>query len=534
MDLLNFLSKQKVKILLEVFLGSMAGIFSSLFVLLINEHIASLIDQEVISNKNYLMCYLLLVFLYVLFNYLFSNRIIKKSQKKVYDFRNKITAKILDSEYLRFIKHRDKFINCLMQDSKIISEAILYVSQFISSLFVVFICLIYLLYIEYKFFLLLFIIILCALFLYIYSSKFVNRDISLGRKNEDVFLNYLDHSLSGFKELKINQAIYSGIFEKCNDALLNSKIFYTKGLSLLMLNRTFGQVVLNITLIISLTVYPIFVDIPVSKIIIIVFITIYILRPIEGMLNIYPQLVFANISAKNIIELDNLLVESAAKGNEIHINEDVKKIEVKNLRYDYNNTDENEFSLGPLNLTFDSGKIHFIIGGNGSGKSTFVNILVGLIPFQIGELLVNGKSVEDSSSYDYKESFSVVFSDFHLFERIYGVNDTQLKETNHLIQKFKLESKVSVKNGVYSTINLSTGQRKRLALITKILENKDIIVLDEWAADQDPFFKKIFYTEILQKLKEQNKIVIVITHDDQYFHVADRIIEFRDGITSIR
>src|SRR5690606_27967207 len=102
-------------------------------------------------------------------------------------------------------------------------------------------------------------------------------------------------------------------------------------------------------------------------------------------------------------------------------------------------------------------------------------------------------------------------------------------ETQKHLAQLQLDHKVRVENGTFSTLRLSQGQRKRLALLVAYLEDRPFYVFDEWAADQDPVFKKIFYTEILPSLKAKGKTVIAITHDDGYFHVADRCFKFEDG-----
>jgi putative pyoverdin transport system ATP-binding/permease protein len=95
--------------------------------------------------------------------------------------------------------------------------------------------------------------------------------------------------------------------------------------------------------------------------------------------------------------------------------------------------------------------------------------------------------------------------------------------------QLQLDRKVTVADGVFSTVELSQGQRKRLALVMTYLEDRPFYVFDEWAADQDPLFKELFYTVLLCDLKSRGKTVVVITHDDHYYHVADRCVRLEDG-----
>jgi putative pyoverdin transport system ATP-binding/permease protein len=88
----------------------------------------------------------------------------------------------------------------------------------------------------------------------------------------------------------------------------------------------------------------------------------------------------------------------------------------------------------------------------------------------------------------------------------------------------ELEQKTGIVGRTFSDVNLSTGQRKRLAMIALVLERRPICIFDEWAADQDVHFRQKFYQVILPWLKSQGKTVIAVTHDERYFDAADQRI----------
>jgi len=175
-------------------------------------------------------------------------------------------------------------------------------------------------------------------------------------------------------------------------------------------------------------------------------------------------------------------------------------------------------------------EIVFITGGNGSGKTTFAKILAGLYAPETGEIRIDGHRVTDENRVDFREHFSTVFSDFYLFDSLLGLTGPKLDHrAQDYLAQLQLTHKVEIKDGKLSTIELSQGQRKRLALLTAFLEDRPIYLFDEWAADQDPTFKKFFYYELLQELKSRDKTVFVISHDDSYFDVADRLLKFENG-----
>ena len=187
------------------------------------------------------------------------------------------------------------------------------------------------------------------------------------------------------------------------------------------------------------------------------------------------------------------------------------------------------FTLGPVSLELRSGEILFIVGGNGSGKTTLAKLLCGLYESTTGEIVLNGEVVTPERKQWFREHFSAVFADFYLFERLLGTEGNVDDVAVQYLKDLHLDYKVTVTDGKLSTTSLSRGQRKRLALLTCYLENRPIVVLDEWAADQDPVFREVFYRSILPRLKEEGRAVFVVSHDDQYFSVADRIIRLERG-----
>lgn len=191
------------------------------------------------------------------------------------------------------------------------------------------------------------------------------------------------------------------------------------------------------------------------------------------------------------------------------------------------------FKLGPLSLTIEPGSLLFIVGDNGSGKTTLIKILLGLYKPTEGAVVWNDEPVTDACRDDYRQQFTTVFSDFFLFEEVGCEGNTRdgdpLEQVTPVLTRLELDHKVAIVDGRFSTTDLSTGQRKRLALIQAWLDGRPVLVFDEWAADQDPTFRQVFYTEILPELKAMGKTIIAISHDDRYFHVADRVVRLRGG-----
>jgi len=221
--------------------------------------------------------------------------------------------------------------------------------------------------------------------------------------------------------------------------------------------------------------------------------------------------------------------EAATTGRKI--DSSFERLELLNVTHSYHNEkDDSHFVLGPVNLVFKPGEIVYIVGGNGSGKSTLAKLITGLYPPESGEILLDGSSIREGERDNYRQLFSAVFSDFYVFEALLGLEREEIDgNAQRYLAELHLDHKVKIRDGRFSTVELSQGQRKRLALLTAYLEDRPFYVFDEWASDQDPQFKEIFYRRMLPDLKDRGKAVVVITHDDRYFSAADRIIKLDYG-----
>ncbi len=257
---------------------------------------------------------------------------------------------------------------------------------------------------------------------------------------------------------------------------------------------------------------------------------LYITGPISAILNFIPQISVSRISMQRVAQLfQEIPAETIVEPQQSAQPWDTVCFD--QVGYRHGGTDDNEgFRVGPLSLEFRKGEITFIVGGNGSGKSTLCKLLTLHYRATSGSIRFGNQTITDDSIGAYRQSISAIYSDYHLFNKILGTADERLAATiEHYLKALHLDRKVRYSDGRFSTLALSDGQRRRMALLVSLIDNKELYLFDEWAADQDPTFKSVFYDEILPALKASGKAVVAITHDDRYFHMADQLIVMEEG-----
>jgi putative pyoverdin transport system ATP-binding/permease protein len=356
-----------------------------------------------------------------------------------------------------------------------------------------------------------------------------------GREKTDTLFKHLRSLVEGTKELKLHRrrrnAFYSELLEP---TALASQHDHAAGDIIWTAAGSWGQILFFIFIGLVLFLVPTLS--PRNSMVLTGYtLTImYMMGPLEFVLNFVPNLTQANVAMKKIDSitesLDGQFVTEATPDAEVKPS--WSSLELVGIQHTYRReNEEEEFSLGPLDLSLRPGELVFITGGNGSGKTTLAKLLIGLYIPQQGEIRLDRQPITNERRDDYRQLFSVVFSDFYLFENLLGLSDFNIDtKAQDYLAKLQLDRCVQIKDRTLSTLELSQGQRKRLALLTAYLEDRPIYVFDEWAADQDPQFKEIFYFELLGRLKEAGKTVIVISHDDRYYHVADRVLKLNYGL----
>ena len=451
----------------------------------------------------------------------------------VFNKRLDLMNKILRTPFHRIEKYgNEKIYACLNNDTEVISEAISIITVGVTSGVAILCCFIYLGISSLYGLLAAFVFVVIGAGVLMLVSRNAERYYESGRDIQNSFFKFIHDMVEGFKELSIN-------YKRRNDFnadMGNSCEEYRKvriKAAMVGANVNFAGELLALFILGGMAfLFPlVFTDVRNETLRDFVFLFLFMKGPIDNVMNLIPRISMVKVSWKRINEILDEISELEDKSEAASISPEEKiTLQLKDVTFQYKNGEdagETSFGIGPINSTFEPGEIVFITGGNGSGKSTLAKIITGLYVPDSGEIAINGSKVDAIAKGQY---MSVIYSDYFLFKKLYGI---EYLEKEGVIQDYlntlRIQDKLTISNGELSTISLSSGQKKRVALLISYLEDKQVYLFDEWAADQDPEFRRFFYYTLLPEMKARGKCVIAITHDDRYFNVADKIIKMESG-----
>ncbi|MBB5620268.1 putative ATP-binding cassette transporter [Pedobacter cryoconitis] len=516
-----------------IFLGIFSGVCSFLFINSVTRVISLIISGGFTRiSMEYVIIFSTLILLFIWTRRTLSLAIINLSQMMTWTLRKQLLSLSLRANYQELISRKTRIRSAILNDISVLTQAAMNIIQFFSALILTIACLGYLASISVVLFLITIGIALIGVTVYFIGAKTNARDLEKARDFENNFLENFNAILDGFKEIymepKKGKEIYDKkIDEVANDAYKTNTAAFTSFLN----NQITGQILFYILISSILLFFSIILKIKIGDTVSFIFTLLYLLSSIETVMVLIPGLLRAKVSSDHLIELINELDSAntdAPASEKYNFKLEFNNISVKGLEFNYGEG-EKSFGIGPIDFEVGKGEVIFVYGGNGSGKTTFIHSVLGLNIPSRGEIKLNDTIINKETYTNYRAIFSVVFSDFYLFNEILAVDHVDIEKWNYYLELFELGKKVELKDNGFSTTDLSTGQRKRLALIATLLEEKPVLVIDEWAADQDPYFRKKFYTEIIPLLKAKGLTIIAITHDDRYYHCADKLYKMDDG-----
>ena len=349
-------------------------------------------------------------------------------------------------------------------------------------------------------------------------------------RREDELSVSLSGLLRGFKELRINKAKSDDVYGEFQATATQVREVRNRVMVLFSNNIIFIEMFFLLLLGAVVFVLPVLATSFTGSATKIVAAILFFFGPLSNVVSMVPVLAQVNVTVDNLQRLEAALDEALAQSAGHETSPHVDMSAFTSIRFDgvcfsYRDPDGNAtFQVGPIDGEVRRGEILFLVGGNGSGKTSFLKLLTALYSPLQGSIRVDDAEIGAANIQSYRNLFSAIFSDFYLFEKLHGLSDAAPERVNALLASMELSHKTTFSNGRFSDTHLSTGQRKRLALVVAYLEDKPVYVFDEVAADQDAHFRGYFYETLLPELKKSGKTVVVVTHDDRYYHVADRVL----------
>ena len=464
----------------------------------------------------------------------FNRMLLRATQKAVFDMRRDILRRVLDCDLQQFERVPNQLIyTAITEDTSEIARSPEILSSLLTASFTVLVCFGYLCWLSPTAFLTILISILVGGTLYTKVAGRAERDWHAARLTQDAFFRLVDHQLRGFKELKINDARRETFFEK--DLLERCRESY-------QLNVRGGEKYIAAIIVSGLLIYGIlgafaftgqtWLGLEQGPFAATILVMLYLTPAIQQTVDLLPTLARFGIAIDKVRDLQANLAEGSMVRSTTESPQMPKwnTLRLSGVTFEYPSRGDGEgetFAVGPIDLEVHRGETLFIVGGNGSGKTTLLKLLLGLYRPKSGQIWLDDSPLEPGSPL-HRHLFAPLFADFHLFDRLYQRNEDLA--VDDLLQQMGIAHKVHLAVDHWSTVDLSQGQRKRLGLVTALAQAAPVLVMDEFAADQDPGFRATFYREHLPAWRALGQTIVAITHDEAYFDAADRIIHMREGV----
>lgn len=537
MSLIRFLIRSSWRLLLgSVLAGVVSGLAGAAIIAVIHKGMNGTDSSSTLGWS-----FLALALLVALSKALSEILLTRLGQTTISELRMQLSRRILQAP-LRQVEElgSHRLLAALSDDTDVIAQAYVQLPLICVNLATTIGCLAYLGWLSWP------MLILVVAFMGLGSVTFqlqeqrALRYFKQARETNDALFGHFRSIMAGIKELKLHrprrQAFLGTLLQRTvSDYQRN----FVGGMTVYSIASSWGTFLFYAVIGTILFLWPSWQPVSVETAVGVTLVLLYMMGPFAQIVELLPSVGRANIALKKIETLGLSLAASATAHGDEEAHGAASGIdpvgwrclELSGVMHRYaREGEDSSFSVGPIDLSFSPGEVTFLIGGNGSGKTTLAMLLLGLYTPESGTIRLDGVPIDDANRDAYRQLFSTVFSDFCLFDSLLGLQKDDLDaEALVYLERLQLRSKVRIEQGTFSTQALSQGQRKRLALLTAYIEDRPFYVFDEWAADQDPLFRKVFYTELLPDLKARGKTVFVITHDDQYFPLADRCIRMDYG-----
>ncbi|MGV8118932.1 MAG: cyclic peptide export ABC transporter [Candidatus Xenobiia bacterium LiM19] len=536
MHILRFMYKGGARVIRHIALMvGISGLANAFLLAIVNNSSAIAASAENVRTHQFIL-FLIAFAIYALCNKIAQSEANVIAEKMLKELRIRILDKIRKSRLLVVDSlGRGELYTRLSQELNRISEMLPYFVSAVQQLIFLVFCLVYIATLSITAFLGITFVCAAGILIFFRFKKSLDDEINNSTAKESELVDNISHIIDGFKEIRINNRKSDSIFNAFRRVAGQNEILKLSLGSKYVFIALYSSFFLYSLLGIIVFVFPQYIAGYKDVVIKLTATTLFLMSPLSFLVTFIPLFSRANITIENLDKMEKQLGDRQPdKGEEQpdyeSLFKDFRKISLNAVTFSYTDSQGLPvFTTGPVDMHINRGEILFIVGGNGSGKSTLLKLITGLYTPGAGVITVDNIQIDQNNLQGLSELYSCIFSDFHLFDRLYGLENIKAEEAEHLIEEMGLKDKLTYKDGRFSNLNLSTGQRKRLALITSLLEDKSIYIFDEWASDQDSHFREFFYDTILKDLSKKGKTIIAVTHDDRYWGTADRILKMELG-----
>jgi len=511
------------KILLLIFYSLANTLLNLGLIFIINSAIT---DINFSSQHHLVLPFFSFIVYSYLLNLFFQKRLIDYTYNFVYDNELFLAKKLQDSSLKQLEALGNEKIYGIIEEMRVFIFLPALITNTLNSVLMILLCIGYLFLISYKSTLIVIFLIVIIAYIYFVVGKKLSIKLNILRNQNDFFNKHINDIIQGFKELKISETrknnLYSNVSNNRSEAKELDKLLANKFNAINILSQYGLYVVFGVILFLL----PALGFIQIREMISFITILLFMSGPLNRLItmqNMYTRTRVAINRVKSFFkEINARKIERVIEQSEVTA---FKNLQFKNCHFEHNTS----FELGPIDISINKGETIFVIGGNGSGKSTFINLLTGLYSPSSGEIILNGESIM-SDNTNYQNLISVIFTDNFIFSQNYdNYSLKNNKKYTELIKLMELDGVIHDDEDCSVRRKFSKGQSKRISMVFALLEEKPILILDEWAADQDPYFRKFFYEKLIPMFKQQGKTIIAVSHDDAYFQYADRIVKFEFG-----
>ncbi|UXX79558.1 cyclic peptide export ABC transporter [Reichenbachiella carrageenanivorans] len=530
MKFLILLKKASPRVFVWALLVSvLSGVCSTFVIRLIHQYI----DSGLVDVQIFFLQFFVAVICFGVFGVLSSYFISVLTQSMVFNLRIELSKKILNASFQKTERKLDQVLPVLTADINFVSASMNRLPPVVTGLATALGCLVYLFYLSWVLTLGCLGIFTVGFLINYLALPFLKKYSEQARNEWDKIHKNFEGIVLGMKELKLNKEhrenyIHSSIEPNC----VNEQKYRVREETLYAVSSRIVEVILFLG--IGCFIYVIdgldwITKESFGDYLLVLLFTVAPLATVSGFLKHIKR---TQVSL-NKIEQIGISLEDEPNDQVLLTTTDWNAatdpiFSLSGVRFSYGN--EEHFAIGPLDLAVMQGEIIYVVGGNGSGKTTFIKLLTGLYKATTGVLTLKNQEIHSHQLDHYRKHFAGVFTDYYLFDDLHHIDEQILEEqAQGLLEQLEIAHKVSIVDKKISTTRLSYGQRKRLAMLVSVMEDKEIYIFDEWAANQDPYFKEIFYTKLLPELQQKGKTIVAISHDEKYFPYADRVLKMVEG-----